>query len=105
MYCLLTCGSLTAPSGLGLQSVLVGAVALCQLIDRSGAPDARKGSEQMFIRQLHLANPISQLPTWFNSNQRMTTQLVMHLFTKLADAAIIWLPEGPPERRATSRPV
>ena len=84
-----------------IQSVFVVTVALCQPIDRSAAPDARKGSEQMFIRQLHLANPGSQLPTWFNSNRRTTTQLVMHLFTKLADAAIIWLPEGPPERRAT----
>ena len=39
--------------------------------------------------------------TWFNCARRTTTQLVMHLFTKLADAAIIWLAEDPPEGRAT----
>ena len=55
----------------------------------------------MFIRQLHLANPGSQLPTWFESARRTTTQLVMHMFTKLADAAIVCLTEDPPERRAT----
>ena len=84
-----------------IQGVLVVAVALRQLIGRLAAPDAREGSKQMFIRQLHLANPRSQLPTWFNSARRTTTQLIMHLFTKLADAAIIWLAEDPLERRAT----
>ena len=50
----------------------------------------------------------SILPTQAPSSQRGSTlfeerptQLVMHLFTKLADAAIIWLAEDPPERRAT----
>ena len=43
----------------------------------------------------------SQLPTRFNSARRTTTQLVMHLFTRHADAAIMWLGEDPPERRAT----
>ena len=87
-----------------IQSVLVAAVALHQPINHSAAPDARKGSKQMFIRQLHLANPGSQLPTWFNSARRTTTQLVMHLFTKLADAAVIRLAEDPPEKRATTAP-
>ena len=54
----------------------------------------------MFIRQLHLAYPGSQLPTGFDSARR-TTQLVVHLFTKLADAAFVWLAEDPPEGRAS----
>ena len=76
-------------------SISVVAVALGQPIDRSAAPDAREGSQWTIIRQLHLANPGSQLPTWFNSARRTTTQLVMHLFTIFADAAIIWLAEDP----------
>ena len=55
----------------------------------------------MFTRQLHLASPGSQLPTRFDFARRTTTQLVMHLLTEIADAAIIWLAEDPPERRAS----
>ena len=54
MYCLLTCGSLAAPSGLpgfrrspldAIQSILVVTVALCQPTDRSAALDAHEGSQ------------------------------------------------------------
>ena len=84
-----------------IQSILLVTMALRQPIDRSAAPDARWVPKQMFIRQLHLANPGSQLPTWFNSAPMTTTQLVMHLLTKLTEAANIWLAKDPPEGRAS----
>ena len=47
------------------------------------------------------SNPIAELPSELNLTRRTTTQLVMHLFSKLTDAAVIRLAEDPPEGRAS----
>ena len=89
MYCLLICGSLAAPS----------LVTLWQPMDRfccSGCPQgvASKCSSvsSILATQAHGSQ---------RGSTRTATQLVMHLFTNLADAAIIRLAEDPPEGGAS----
>ena len=84
-----------------IQSVFAVSVTLRQPIDRSAVPDSRESPEQMFTCQLSFANPGSQLPSWFDTTRGMSTQLVVYLPTKLADATIVGLPKDPPERRAS----
>ena len=84
-----------------IQSVFAVTVTLWQPIDRPAVSDSRESPEQMFICQFSLTNPSSQLPSWFNTTRGMSTQLVVYLLTKLADATIVRLPKDPPERRAS----
>ena len=76
-------------------------VTLRQPIDRSAVSDSRKGSEQMFICQFSLTNPGSQFPSRSDTTRGMSTQLVVYLLTKFADAAVVGLSKDPPERRAS----
>ena len=88
-----------------IQSVLAEVVTLWQSINRSAAPDFRKSTEQMFICQLRFANPSSQLPSRLNSARGMSSQLVVYLLAKLAEAAIVGLSKDPPHGEQPSRPV
>ena len=84
-----------------IQSIFVVAVTLWQPIDRSAVSDSRESPEQMFICQFSLTNPSSQFPSRFDTTRGMSTQLVVHLLAKLADAPVVGLPKDPPERRAS----
>ena len=83
------------------QSIFAVAVTLWQPIDRSAVSDSRESPEQMFICQFSLTNPGSQLPSRFDTTRGMSTQLVVYLLAKLADAAVVGLPKDPLERRAS----
>ena len=84
-----------------IQSIFVVAVTLWQPIDRPAVSNSRESPEQMFICQFSLTNPSSQFPSWFNTTRGMSTQLVVYLLAKLADAAVVGLPKDPPERRTS----
>ena len=84
-----------------IQSIFAVAVTLRQPIDRSAVSDSREGPDQMFICQFSLTNPGSQLPSRFDTTRGMSTQLVVYLLTKFADAAVVGLSKDPPERRAS----